>query len=249
MRLLLLQQWRELPQEMGRTLVTSFVDIKIPLMIVLRIPPIASRQNLGRNTLFPPFLSHLRRQTPRLLLLRLIMKENRTPILTARIRSLAINSRRIMHLIEELQQRSIRHLLRIKPDLQRLCMSGAAGAYGAVGRVRGIAADVADAGVEQLRRGEVVAVHVLDAPEAAGGYCAEGCAVCGGGGEDLAWWGGGGGGGGWGQGGGAGREGAEDAGEEVGVECHCCCEEEDGYWNEDGGGQIAVYPRQIDDCD
>lgn len=42
-------------------------------------------------------------------------------------------------------------------------------AHGAVAGVVGVAADVADAGVQQALVAKVFAVHVLDAPEAAGG--------------------------------------------------------------------------------
>lgn len=45
-------------------------------------------------------------------------------------------------------------------------------AHGAVAGALGVAADVADAGVEQALVAEIFAVHVLDAPEAAGGDCA-----------------------------------------------------------------------------
>jgi len=55
------------------------------------------------------------------------------------------------------------------------CFSGqklttsAARAHGAVAGALGVAADVADAGVQQALAAKVFAVHVFDAPEAAGG--------------------------------------------------------------------------------
>lgn len=48
-------------------------------------------------------------------------------------------------------------------------MARPSSAHGAVRRVRRVAADVAHAGVEDGVAREVVAVEVLDAPEAAGG--------------------------------------------------------------------------------
>ena len=49
-------------------------------------------------------------------------------------------------------------------------MARAARAHGAVGRVGGVAANVADFGIEETFIGEVFAEEVLHAPEAAGGY-------------------------------------------------------------------------------
>ena len=47
-------------------------------------------------------------------------------------------------------------------------MPGPAGTDGSVGRAGGVAADVADAGVEEAFVEEVLAEEVFDAPEAAG---------------------------------------------------------------------------------
>ena len=47
--------------------------------------------------------------------------------------------------------------------------SSAARAHSAVARALGVAANVPDAGVQQALAAKVFAVHVLDAPEAAGG--------------------------------------------------------------------------------
>ena len=47
--------------------------------------------------------------------------------------------------------------------------TSAARAHGAVAGALGVAANVTDAGVEQALAAKVFAVHVLDAPEAAGG--------------------------------------------------------------------------------
>lgn len=47
--------------------------------------------------------------------------------------------------------------------------SSAAGTYGAVGWVRGVATNVSYSGIEQGVLGEVVAVEMFDTPEASGG--------------------------------------------------------------------------------
>ena len=49
-------------------------------------------------------------------------------------------------------------------------MACAAGAHGAVGGVVGVAADVADSGIQETFLGKVLAKKVFNAPEAAGGY-------------------------------------------------------------------------------
>lgn len=98
------------------------------------------------------------------------MIKNPTPILTPHIRSLAITRRGVMHLIEILQNLAIAHFTRIENELASFGVAGAPAADGAVRGVFGVAADVAYARVEEaFARAEVVAVHVFDAPEAAGG--------------------------------------------------------------------------------
>lgn len=84
-------------------------------------------------------------------------------------------------------------------------MAGAAAADAAVGRVLGVATDVADTRVEEALAVEVLAVEVLDAPETAGGDGALLGRV--GDGGTLGGFGGG-------EARGAGCEGAEDAREE-----------------------------------
>lgn len=161
---------RELPQEVTRALIPTRVDIQVLLMIVLSIPPLTRRQHLRDHlTLLPPLLSDQSRHLLGHLFLLLIVIEDPTPVLTSRVRALPILCRGIMHLVEELQQRAVRHLLRIKRHLQCLGVARPSSAHGAVRRVRRVAADVAHAGVEDGVAREVVAVEMFDAPKATGG--------------------------------------------------------------------------------
>lgn len=101
--------------------------------------------------------------------------------------------------------------------------SGAAAADSSVVGALGVAADVADAGIEQALAVEMFTVEVLDAPEATGGdgaFLSVGGEVLGGavGVEAHA---------------GSGGEGAEEAGDEVG---HCGGHEEGGDGEGEGCG-------------
>ena len=147
-------------------------------MIPLSIIPRTRRQHLrnhsplSRKPLFLDFPGHFLRHV----LLLVIMIPNRRPILTPHIWPLAIMRRRIMHPEEKLQQLLIAHFFRVETDLACFGVAGAAAADVAVGGCVGAGADsacVADAGVEEAFVGEVVAVHVFGAPEAARGYGAE----------------------------------------------------------------------------
>ena len=149
-------------------------------MIRFRIPPLSRRQNLGYNlAVLPPLFLHFVRHLLRnLLLLRIVVKDA-TPVLGAGIGALPILGGGIVHLVQKLNQRGIADLLRVEYDLQRLGVACPAGAHAAVRGVGGVAADVTNARVDQAGVGECFAVHVLDAPEAAGGD----------GGLLGAWWG------------------------------------------------------------
>lgn len=70
-------------------------------MIILRIPPLSSRQDLRLNLpILPPLLRNPRRDILRDALLLLIMIEDATPVLATSIGTLPIRGRGIVHLVE-----------------------------------------------------------------------------------------------------------------------------------------------------
>ena len=106
---------------MRRALVPSRVILQIELVIRLRIPPLARRQNLRRDgPALPPLLLRLLRNLPRLPLLLLAVVEDRGAVLRARVHALPVLRRRIVHLVEELQQRAVRQLRGVEGHLQGL---------------------------------------------------------------------------------------------------------------------------------
>ena len=79
--------------------------MQIQLMIILRIPPLPRLKNLRRNLpLLPPLLLHLLRHALRLLLLLGRMIKNGAAVLRARVHTLAIGRRRVVHFVEEFKE-------------------------------------------------------------------------------------------------------------------------------------------------
>ena len=139
-------------------------------MIILRIPPLARGQDLRRDgPIFPPLLLHLLGHLLRNGLLLRVVVENPTPILSPHVRSLSIHCRRVVHFIQELDQLSVRQLFGVEEHQQGLGVACPTGADRAIGRIVGVASDVSDTCVDQTFTGKLLAVHVLDAPKAAGG--------------------------------------------------------------------------------
>lgn len=115
------------------------------------------------------------------------MIENRAPVLRARIRTLAVRRRGVVHLVEKLEELAVTHFLRLEDNLQGFGVACITAADGAVGRVGEVAADVAYAGVDEALGGKVFAVEVFYAPEAAccdGGFLGAFGEGDGGGGRD-----------------------------------------------------------------
>lgn len=67
------------------------------------------------------------------------------------------------------EQRNARNLILSPVSFRGQLTSSTTRAHGAVAGALCVAADVADAGVQQALAAKVLAVHVLDAPEASGG--------------------------------------------------------------------------------
>lgn len=87
-------------------------------MVLLGIPPLASRNDLGRNRLLVPLLANLIRNFLRNLLLLLAMREDHATVLCTDITALAIQRCRIVHTIEELEELTVAHDGGIKGNLE-----------------------------------------------------------------------------------------------------------------------------------
>ena len=117
--LLLILQRGEIPHIMRWTLIPARVVVQVQLMIVLRIPPSPSLENLCRNgATFPPLLLGLFGNLFCLcFLLRAVIEDCRT-VLRARIHALAVLSCWIVHLVEEFEEGGILDFIRVEDDLE-----------------------------------------------------------------------------------------------------------------------------------
>lgn len=88
-------------------------------MVSFGIPPLTSRQNLGRNAAFPPLLVHFLRDFSGDLLLLGVVIENGGTVLCADIGALSIDGSGVVHLVEELKKRSVGDGIRVVGDLKR----------------------------------------------------------------------------------------------------------------------------------
>lgn len=102
----LIQGWK-LPQEMTRALIPPGISIQIPLVIILRIPPLPRGQNLRNDLPLPPLLIHFLGNVPRDLFLLCVVVENPGPVLRAGIWSLAVGCRGVVHAVEELEELAV----------------------------------------------------------------------------------------------------------------------------------------------
>jgi hypothetical protein len=111
-------QRRETAQEMRRALISARVLVQVQLVVCLGVPPLARGQHFGYDEALPPLLVHLLCDLLRLLLLLRIVIEDTTPVLRPGIRTLSIRRRRVVHLIEELEDGAVCELLGVVDDLQ-----------------------------------------------------------------------------------------------------------------------------------
>lgn len=163
---------RELSQEVTRALVTARVNIQVLLVVSLCIPPLACRQDLSGNlSLLPPLLLNLLCDFSGNLVLLFVVDKNATAVLCADIRALTVYGGGIVHAVEEFEQFLVRDLVGVVVDLESFGVASLASANGAVAGVLSVATNVADSGVQHGVLGEVVAVHVLNTPEATCCYC------------------------------------------------------------------------------
>lgn len=203
-------------------------------MVLLRIPPLPRGNHLRHDLALVPLLVRQLRDLLGRLALLVVVVEDGAAVLRAGVGALAVRGGGVVHAVEELEEGAVGDLRGVVDDLQGFRVAGVAAADGAVGRVGEVAADVADAGVDEALLGEVLAVEVLDAPEAAGGD----------GGLLRARREGGAGGGVGGEGHCGGCEGASEAGEEG--EGHCVREEDCEEESEGEGAQSGGEGRRLE---
>lgn len=188
-------------------------------MIVLGIPPLPRRQNLRHHLPAPPLLTRLLRHLARLPFLLSRVEEDPAAVLRPSVWPLRVARRGVVHAVEEIEKGCVGEGGRVKGELHGFSIwvvlamrlrhllggltAGRPGTHAAVTRTCGVPADIPHARIVEAFVGELLAEHVLDAPEAAGG---EGSLLRSGG--DGA--------GGCDGEGGAGGEGAEEAGDEGG---------------------------------
>ncbi len=103
---------------MARALISAWVIVQILLMIRFRIPPLARRQNFRNNLPLPPFLISQLSDLPRHTLLLLVVIKNPAAVLRAGIWALAVRGRRIVHLVEELEELAVSYLRGVVGNLQ-----------------------------------------------------------------------------------------------------------------------------------
>lgn len=103
---------------MAGTLVPTTVLIQILLMILLGGPPPAGGRKLGDDAPLPPLLVDLPRHLPRHLLLLGVVEVDGGPVLRPRVGALGVERRRVVHLVEELEQLAVRDLFRVEDDLR-----------------------------------------------------------------------------------------------------------------------------------
>jgi len=111
------QRW-EAPQEMARALISAWVIIQVQLMILLSVPPLSCREDFSHDATLPPLLVDLFCDLTRLLFLLGVVVEYCGSVLAAAIRTLLVRSRRVVHLVEELEECAVSHLLGIINHLE-----------------------------------------------------------------------------------------------------------------------------------
>jgi len=154
---------------MTRALISARVNIQVLLMIRLCIPPFPRRQDLRNNLALPPLLvRQLCHLSCDIFLLSVVIEDTRS-VLRARIRTLTIGRRRIMHLVEKLQKLSISDLAWIKRNLQRFRMAGPPRTHSPIIWTLRIAPNISYPRIIQSFILELLPIHVLNAPETACG--------------------------------------------------------------------------------
>lgn len=93
----------ELAQEMARALVPIGVVHQVQLMVLLGVPPLLGREDLGDDLATPPLIVRLLCDLLRNLLLLVIVVEDAAAVLSAAVGALLVGRRGVVHLVEEFE--------------------------------------------------------------------------------------------------------------------------------------------------
>ncbi len=112
----------ELPQEMRRALIATLSIIKVLLMVVLGIPPLASRHKVGDNLALPPLLVGLVGDLLGDALLLVVVVEDAGAVLRAGIWALLVMGGWVVHAIEVLDEVDVRNFVGVVGELDGFCV-------------------------------------------------------------------------------------------------------------------------------
>lgn len=152
---------------MARALIAPGIVIEIQLMILLCIPPLSRRQDLGCNAVLPPLLVRLLRDLfCRLLLFRVVVEDG-AAVLRAAVGALLVLRGWVVHFIEEFEEGTVGNLVRVVYNLQCLSVTCSSTTHSPVPWVLYISSNVSHPCIIQPLVFELPSVHVLNTPEAA----------------------------------------------------------------------------------
>jgi hypothetical protein len=114
----LIRQRGKTAQKVTRALISARVVVQVQLVVLLCVPPLSRRQNLGHHAALPPLLVDLLGDVARLLLLLGVMVEDGGAVLRACVWTLAVRGGGVVHLVEEFEEGAVRDFLRVVDDLE-----------------------------------------------------------------------------------------------------------------------------------
>lgn len=117
---LLAHQRRERPQEVARALVPVRIPVQVQLVVLLGAPPLPRGRDLSHDAAVPPLLARLGRDLPRDALLLLVVEVDGRAVLGPRVRALAVERRRVVRAVEELEELAVGDLGGVECDLRGL---------------------------------------------------------------------------------------------------------------------------------
>lgn len=116
---------------MARAFITPRVLLEIQLVVILRVPPRAGGDDLGHDAALVPLLVGLLGDLLGDLLLLLVVEVDAAAVVVSGIRPLPVQSRRVVHAVEKLEELAVRDPCRIIVDQQSLivCRASLAGKH------------------------------------------------------------------------------------------------------------------------
>lgn len=102
---------------MARALIAHGIDVQVSLVVVLCIPPLAGRHNIGDDLVLPPLLVGFLSDVLGDALLLVVVVENARAVLRAGVWTLLVQRRGVVHLVEVFEELSVGDLLWVVEDL------------------------------------------------------------------------------------------------------------------------------------